>query len=70
MATEPSHSPSTVVDGVNRLSSTGISIIVAGGGIGGLMFALEAWRQGHDVRIFEKTPKLDTLGELPEIRPM
>ncbi|KAI8946936.1 FAD/NAD(P)-binding domain-containing protein [Xylaria longipes] len=63
MATEPSHSPSTVVDGVNRLSSTGISIIVAGGGIGGLMFALEAWRQGHDVRIFEKTPKLDTLGD-------
>ncbi|KAI1748034.1 FAD/NAD(P)-binding domain-containing protein [Xylaria castorea] len=63
MVTAPSHSPSTVVDGVSRLSPTGISIIIAGGGIGGLMFALEAWRQGHDVKVFEKSPKLDTLGD-------
>ncbi|KAI0445277.1 FAD/NAD(P)-binding domain-containing protein [Xylaria telfairii] len=63
MATELSHSPSTVIDGVNRLSPTGISIIVAGGGVGGLLFALEAWRQGHNVKVFEKNPKLTTLGD-------
>ena len=45
-------------------------IIIAGGGIGGLMFALEAWRQGHDVKVFEKSAKLDTLGESPGIRPI
>ncbi|KAI1292676.1 hypothetical protein F5Y03DRAFT_375312 [Xylaria venustula] len=56
-------SPETVVDGVTRLSTTGISIIVVGGGIGGLMFALEAWRLGHDVKVFEKNRKLDVLGD-------
>lgn len=65
MATGTSHSASTIVDGVNRLSPTGISIIVAGGGVGGLMFALEAWRQGHDVKVFEKNPRLTTLGKIP-----
>ncbi|KAI0551574.1 FAD/NAD(P)-binding domain-containing protein [Xylaria curta] len=63
MATRTSDSPLTVVDGVSRMSPTGISIIIAGGGIGGLMFALEAWRQGHDVKVFEKSAKLDTLGD-------
>ncbi|KAJ2988382.1 hypothetical protein NUW58_g4005 [Xylaria curta] len=63
MATISSQSSTTVVDGVDRLSPTGISIIIVGGGIGGLMFALEAWRQGHDVRVYEKNPKLDTLGD-------
>ncbi|KAI8625759.1 FAD/NAD(P)-binding domain-containing protein [Xylariaceae sp. FL1651] len=56
-------SPLAIVDGVYRLPLTGISIIVAGGGIGGLMFALEAWRQGHDVRVFEKNQRFDTLGD-------
>ncbi|KAJ8124993.1 hypothetical protein O1611_g8647 [Lasiodiplodia mahajangana] len=63
MKTAQSQSPSAVVDGVQRLSPTGISIIVAGGGIGGLMFALEAWRQGNDVKVFERNTKLDTLGD-------
>ncbi|KAI0098913.1 FAD/NAD(P)-binding domain-containing protein [Nemania sp. FL0031] len=63
MSTVQIQSPSAVVDGVERLSPTGISIIVAGGGVGGLMFALEAWRQGHDVKVFEKNTKLDTLGD-------
>ncbi|KAI1133279.1 FAD/NAD(P)-binding domain-containing protein [Nemania abortiva] len=62
-------SRSTVVDGVKRLSLTGISIIVVGGGVGGLMFALEAWRQGHDVKIFEKNSGLDTLGDAFGIGP-
>jgi hypothetical protein len=63
MSTLPNQPPSPVVDGVHRLSPTGISIVVVGGGIGGLMFALEAWRQGHDIKVFEKSTRLDTLGE-------
>ncbi|KAI1742675.1 FAD/NAD(P)-binding domain-containing protein [Xylaria scruposa] len=63
MTTGTSDSLLAVVDGVSRMSPTGISIIIAGGGIGGLMFALEAWRQGHDVKVFEKSAKLDTLGD-------
>ncbi|KAI1270553.1 FAD/NAD(P)-binding domain-containing protein [Xylariaceae sp. FL1019] len=56
--------PSSVhVDGVHRMLPSGITIMVAGGGVGGLLFALEAWRQGHEVRVFEKSPKLETLGD-------
>lgn len=55
-------STDSVVDGVRRLSPTGISILVVGGGVGGMMTALESWRQGHDVRILERNPKLDTIG--------
>ncbi|KAI0451679.1 FAD/NAD(P)-binding domain-containing protein [Xylaria acuta] len=66
MATRLGHSPSTVVDGVTRLSSTGISIIVAGGGIGGLMFALEAWRQGDTFGII--APAWTTLRFFPSMK--
>ncbi|GAB1194231.1 hypothetical protein APSETT444_003474 [Aspergillus pseudonomiae] len=39
--------------------SSGLSILIAGGGIGGLTFAIEAYRKGHDVRIIEKRPNFD-----------
>ncbi|CAH0004297.1 unnamed protein product [Clonostachys byssicola] len=52
-----------VVDGVHRLSPTGISILIVGAGIGGLMSALESWRLGHEVRVVEKTDSTDTLGD-------
>lgn len=60
---ESNEPPVSIMDGVKRLSPTGISIIIAGGGVGGLMTALEAWRQGHDVQVFEKNLSLDTIGE-------
>lgn len=35
---------------------TSISVLIVGAGIGGLTCALECWRQGHDVRIIERSP--------------
>jgi NADPH-dependent 2,4-dienoyl-CoA reductase/sulfur reductase-like enzyme len=43
---------------------TGISVLVVGAGVGGLMSALECWRKGHDVRVIERTPSLSTAGKL------
>ena len=57
-----------------RLSPTGISVLVVGAGIAGLMTALELWRKGNDVRIIERTAsrvqsgKQDCLLELPRSR--
>ena len=59
--------PETIIDGVHRLPPTGISILIVGGGIGGLTLANEAWRQGHDVRVLEKSPKLDVVGKSTSI---
>lgn len=39
---------------VQRDQPRGISIIVAGAGVGGLMAALECWRVGCDVRVLER----------------
>ena len=63
--TEPNGPKPTegAIDGVHRMPSTGISILIVGGGIGGLNMALESWRQGHDVRVLEKAPSLDPIGE-------
>lgn len=55
--------PETVLDGVHRLPPTGISILIVGGGIGGLTLANEAWRQGHDVRVLERSARLDVVGK-------
>ncbi|PLB33951.1 uncharacterized protein BDW47DRAFT_113132 [Aspergillus candidus] len=38
-----------------RLPQTGISVLIVGGGVAGLLAALECWRKGHDVRILEKS---------------
>ena len=52
------------VDGVHRLPSTSISVVISGGGIGGLFFALEAYRQGRDVvAILERAPGIEALGD-------
>jgi NADPH-dependent 2,4-dienoyl-CoA reductase/sulfur reductase-like enzyme len=41
---------------------TGISVLVVGAGVGGLMSALECRRKGHDVRVIERTPEPSTAG--------
>jgi 2-polyprenyl-6-methoxyphenol hydroxylase-like FAD-dependent oxidoreductase len=46
-----------------RSPETGLSILVVGGGIGGLCFAIEAYRKGHNVRIVERRPGLSELGK-------
>lgn len=42
---------------MEREPETGISVLVIGAGIGGLTFAIEAYRKGHDVRVVERSPE-------------
>jgi monoamine oxidase len=39
----------------HRQSPTGISVLIVGAGVGGIMSALECWRKGHTVRILERS---------------
>ncbi|KAL3434920.1 hypothetical protein BDV09DRAFT_204410 [Aspergillus tetrazonus] len=49
---------------LQRDPSTGISILIVGGGIAGLAFAIEAHRKGHNVRVIERRPAGKTDGEI------
>ena len=51
-----------------RRSPTGISVLVVGAGVGGIMTALECWRKGHDVRILEKSSGPIETGRLTPLR--
>lgn len=51
------------VDNVKFEPPTGISVLVVGAGVGGLMAALECRRKGHDVRIVERSPVPSTQGK-------
>jgi 2-polyprenyl-6-methoxyphenol hydroxylase-like FAD-dependent oxidoreductase len=48
---------------MEREQETGISILVVGGGIAGLTFAIEAHRKGHDVRVIERRALRETFGK-------
>ncbi|CZT16375.1 related to fusarubin cluster-monooxygenase [Ramularia collo-cygni] len=52
---------------VLRSSPTGISALISGAGIGGLVAALELWRKGCNVRVFEKTAVSSTAGDVINI---
>jgi hypothetical protein len=54
------HAP---VSGVQRHPETGIAAVIVGAGVGGIMTALECWRKGIQVRIFERSLKPETEGE-------
>ncbi|KAI0897021.1 hypothetical protein F4806DRAFT_495528 [Annulohypoxylon nitens] len=45
----------SLVDGVLRYPSTGLKILIVGGGPGGCLTALECWRKGHEVQVLEKS---------------
>lgn len=45
-----------------RGAPVGISALVVGGGVAGLMCALELWRHGIDVQIIERSPSRNTSG--------
>ena len=45
-----------------RYPDTGISILIVGAGVGGLMTALEGWRKGFQVRVLERSPCEVTTG--------
>lgn len=49
---------------IKRQPSSGLSILVVGGGIAGLGFAIEAYRKGHDIRIIDRRPNFDDYGRL------
>jgi 2-polyprenyl-6-methoxyphenol hydroxylase and related FAD-dependent oxidoreductases len=48
---------------MKREEDTGISILVVGGGIAGLSFAIEAHRKGHNVRVIERRRREETFGK-------
>lgn len=48
---------------MERGEATGISILVVGGGIAGLSFAIEAFRKGHDVRVIERRGQGEYFGK-------
>ena len=46
----------------DRYPPTGIRILVAGAGIAGLSFAIEAYRKGHDVCVIDRRPHFNDYG--------
>lgn len=42
-------------DDVRRYESTGISVLIVGAGMGGVLSALEGWRKGHSVQVLERS---------------
>ncbi|KAF5515166.1 FAD-dependent monooxygenase fsr3 [Colletotrichum siamense] len=51
-------------DIIRREPSSGLSILVVGGGIAGLGFAIEGYRKGHDIRIIDRRPNFDDYGDI------
>lgn len=49
-------------DSIRREPSSGLSILVVGGSIAGLGFAIEGYRKGHDIRIIDRRPNFDDYG--------
>jgi heterodisulfide reductase subunit A-like polyferredoxin len=58
-----SHNPSVHASNTNdsrgllpeQSAPSGISVVIVGAGVAGLMASLECWRKGHEVRIIEKS---------------
>ena len=48
---------------MKRGKPTGIDVLIVGGGLGGLMAAVEMVRQGHSARVLEAKPEIEGLGE-------
>ncbi|GME35742.1 FAD binding domain protein [Neofusicoccum parvum] len=47
-----------------RYPESGVSVLVVGGGIGGLSCAIEAYRKGHNVRLVEKQVNINDGGAI------
>lgn len=44
-----------IASDLTRYPETGITVLVVGAGIGGLLSAMECWRKGHSVQILERS---------------
>ena len=53
-----------ILDPTERHPSSGIDVLVAGGGVAGLYFALECLRNGHKVTVLESRTDVDPAGKL------
>ncbi|KAI1260506.1 FAD/NAD(P)-binding domain-containing protein [Xylariaceae sp. FL1019] len=69
MAVSPEMPSGETVDGVHRHAPSGIKVVISGGGVGGLLAALECWRAGHEVELLEQNDSLSTLGDFFAIGP-
>jgi 2-polyprenyl-6-methoxyphenol hydroxylase-like FAD-dependent oxidoreductase len=54
---------------VMRYPETGINVLIAGAGLGGMTCALECWRKGHTVRILDRSPGPVFTGDNIQIQP-
>lgn len=55
----------SLADGVLRYPSTGLKVLIVGGGPGGCLTALECWRKGHEVQVLEKSLANSPSGTTP-----
>ena len=57
-------SPFGEVPVFGQYPSSGINILVAGAGIAGLSFAIEAHRKGHEVSVIDRRPHFNDYGKI------
>jgi cation diffusion facilitator CzcD-associated flavoprotein CzcO len=50
-------------DGTAAPESSGISVLIVGCGFGGIAAAIECYRKGHKVVVFEKNSEIGGLGK-------
>ena len=53
---------------LERYPENGISVLIVGAGIGGMMTALECWRKGFSVSIVERSTGPIYTGELTTVK--
>ncbi|KAK7211712.1 hypothetical protein V2G26_018890 [Clonostachys chloroleuca] len=56
------------LESMNRYPESGLSLLIVGGGIAGLAFAIEAHRKGYKVRVVERRPSFDDFGDIIAIQ--
>ena len=55
---------------LKRYPPTGIDVLIAGGGLGGMFAALNCYRKGHNVRVLESAKGYDNNGTAPTLKTM
>ncbi|KAI8659175.1 hypothetical protein NCS56_01134300 [Fusarium sp. Ph1] len=55
---------SNIAEPIQRYPSSGLSILIVGGGIAGLGMAIEGHGKGHDVRVIDRRPNFEDYGDI------